>query len=133
MKFDQITGGCSATAYCPDDPVTRGQMAIFLMRGEFNQLTSLLQPLLVSGSPTTARIGQTTTILLTGSNTHFVQGTTVVKGGPGVVVGTVTVSSPTTLTAVVTIDLSVTPGQRTTLLAVTGVEEAVLPNGVILQ
>ncbi len=29
-----ITAGCSATTYCPDDPVTRGQMAVFLMRGK---------------------------------------------------------------------------------------------------
>lgn len=27
-----ITGGCSATAYCPNNPVTRGQMAAFLHR-----------------------------------------------------------------------------------------------------
>lgn len=25
-----ITGGCTATAYCPDAPLTRGQMAVFL-------------------------------------------------------------------------------------------------------
>jgi hypothetical protein len=25
-----ITGGCSPGAYCPDEPVTRGQMAVFL-------------------------------------------------------------------------------------------------------
>jgi hypothetical protein len=28
-----ITGGCSATTYCPADAVTRGQMAAFLRRG----------------------------------------------------------------------------------------------------
>jgi len=28
-----ITGGCGGTKYCPDDPVTRGQMAAFLGRG----------------------------------------------------------------------------------------------------
>lgn len=27
-----ITGGCSATQYCPNDPITRGQMAVFLAR-----------------------------------------------------------------------------------------------------
>ena len=27
-----ITGGCDATRYCPDDPVTRGQMAVFLLK-----------------------------------------------------------------------------------------------------
>jgi hypothetical protein len=27
-----ITGGCTSTTYCPDDPVTRGQMAVFLLK-----------------------------------------------------------------------------------------------------
>ncbi|MFW6039869.1 MAG: S-layer homology domain-containing protein [Gemmatimonadota bacterium] len=29
---DGVVSGCSATMYCPDDPVTRGQMAAFLLR-----------------------------------------------------------------------------------------------------
>lgn len=33
MRDLGITVGCSATTYCPDDPVTRGQMAVFLIRG----------------------------------------------------------------------------------------------------
>ena len=33
MKDAGITSGCSATLYCPNDPVTRGQMAAFLRRG----------------------------------------------------------------------------------------------------
>lgn len=28
-----ITTGCTATQYCPNDPLTRGQMAVFLSRG----------------------------------------------------------------------------------------------------
>jgi len=28
---DGITGGCTATTYCPDDPVTRAEMAVFLV------------------------------------------------------------------------------------------------------
>ena len=27
-----ITAGCGATNYCPTDPVTRAQMAVFLVR-----------------------------------------------------------------------------------------------------
>jgi hypothetical protein len=27
-----ITGGCDADSYCPDAPVTRGQMAVFLLK-----------------------------------------------------------------------------------------------------
>lgn len=32
IKTAGITAGCSATKYCPNDPVTRGQMAAFLTR-----------------------------------------------------------------------------------------------------
>ncbi len=31
LAADGITGGCSATAFCPNDPVTRAQMAVFLV------------------------------------------------------------------------------------------------------
>src|SRR5262249_43316529 len=33
MRELGITSGCSETRYCPDDTVTRGQMAVFLIRG----------------------------------------------------------------------------------------------------
>jgi hypothetical protein len=32
MKELRITDGCTATTYCPDEPVTRGQMAAFIVR-----------------------------------------------------------------------------------------------------
>jgi len=32
IRAEGITNGCSATRYCPNDPVTRGQMAAFLNR-----------------------------------------------------------------------------------------------------
>ncbi|MCZ2150634.1 MAG: SBBP repeat-containing protein [Bryobacterales bacterium] len=35
-----ITNGCTASNYCPDDPVTRGQMASFLIRGRLAVLPS---------------------------------------------------------------------------------------------
>jgi hypothetical protein len=35
LKDLGITSGCSATAFCPNDSVTRGQIAAFLMRGKF--------------------------------------------------------------------------------------------------
>jgi hypothetical protein len=31
LADDGITSGCTATKFCPDDPVTRGQMAVFLV------------------------------------------------------------------------------------------------------
>lgn len=39
LKELGITTGCSATAYCPGQPVTRGQMAVFLIRARLG-LTS---------------------------------------------------------------------------------------------
>jgi hypothetical protein len=32
MKQLGVTDGCTATTYCPGDPVTRGQMAVFIIR-----------------------------------------------------------------------------------------------------
>ncbi len=31
LAQDGITGGCTATTFCPNDPVTRAQMAVFLV------------------------------------------------------------------------------------------------------
>jgi hypothetical protein len=35
MRELAITTGCSTTTYCPDATVTRGQMAVFLIRAQF--------------------------------------------------------------------------------------------------
>lgn len=32
LAFSGITGGCGGGSYCPNDPVTRGQMAVFLAK-----------------------------------------------------------------------------------------------------
>jgi hypothetical protein len=50
-----ITTGCSPTQYCPDAPVTRGQMAVFVMRSAFNQMFPAPRPIVVSVSPTSRR------------------------------------------------------------------------------
>lgn len=34
MRQLNITSGCSTTTYCPDSPVTRGQMAVFVVRAK---------------------------------------------------------------------------------------------------
>ena len=34
MAAEGITGGCGGGKFCPDDPVTRAQMAVFLLAGE---------------------------------------------------------------------------------------------------
>jgi hypothetical protein len=55
-----ITGGCGGSKYCPNSPVTRGQMAVFL-----NRLGALGN---VGGQPTTPVVDALSV------NGHFIQG-----------------------------------------------------------
>ncbi len=127
MKQDNITSGCTPTTYCPDQNVTRDQMAVFLMVGGFN-LAAPTTPVLRSASPATGGLGETINVTLTAANTHFVEGTTTVTAGAGITVGTVTVYSATSVTAQLTIASNATPNP-VSLLVTTGTEEVVLPNG----
>ena len=132
MKQVGITSGCGATTYCPNDLVTRDQMAIFLVRGAFNQLLPAGTPIITSVSPAAGTHGQTVTATLTGQNTNFASGATQVSGGAGITVTSVTLTSATTLTAVLSIDGAAAPGPRS-LTATTGSEEATIPNGFQVQ
>ncbi len=129
LREDAITSGCGPSIYCPTEPVTRGDMAIFLMRAGFNQLLPPLEPVITQVSPATVGVGQTALLTITGLNTNFVQGVTVVSPIAGFTLGAVTVSSPTTLTVQVT--AAATSGaQPESVLVITGPEEAVLPNAL---
>ena len=132
MKLDGITSGCTATTYCPSDPVTRGQMAIFIMRGAFNQFLTAGTPVISSISPATLTRGYTGAFTITGVNTNFVQDATVISPIPGVTIGAVTVNSPTSLTVQLTA-ASNAIAQPYSILAITGSEQDVLPNGLVLQ
>lgn len=132
LKEDNVTSGCSSTLYCPASPVTRGDMAIFVMRAAFNQLLPAGQSVLVSVSPSALARGASATLTITGQNTSFVQGTTVLGAVPGLLIGPVTVVSPTVLTAPVTISTSAAQ-QPESILVKTGSEEPVLPNGFVIQ
>jgi hypothetical protein len=132
MKRDSITGGCTATTYCPNDPVTRGQMAIFIMRAEFYKLLPAGTPVITQISPSTLGVGTSGTYTLTGVDTNFVQGTTTISPIPGVTIGTITVNSATSLTVQLTAAANAT-AQPYSILAITGTEEDVLPNGLAIQ
>lgn len=130
LKEIGITGGCGdGTTYCPNDNVNRGQMAIFLMRGGFNQLLSATAPILTSASPNFASPGSTINITLTGSGTNFVQGTTTITPSPGLTAANVVVFSKTSLK----FDLAIPTGFKlgpVSVTAKTGAEEASIPNGI---
>ena len=61
-----------------------------------------------------------TTINITGTNTNFSQGTTVATFGPGISVNTLTINSPTSATAVVTVNTFATPEANTVTLTTAG-------------
>jgi len=132
MRFDGITSGCGPTTYCPTNSVVRGDMAIFIMKGLFNDLYPQGTPTLISVSPTTLVPGAPTTLTFTGSSTNFAAGQTIVTTVPLVSVTNVQVLSPTSLTVVLNATSSA-PVQPVGLVAITGAEQDVLPNGIAIQ
>jgi hypothetical protein len=131
MKQFGITSGCTATTYCPDDPVTRGQMAVFIMRGEFNLLLPANIPVVAWASPASASPGQTAVVTVVGQNTNF-SSVRQVNAGAGISVSNISVSNGTTLTAQFAVAPGATLGPRS-IVVTTGSEEATLPNGFHVQ
>lgn len=131
MRFDQITSGCSATQYCPNNPVTRGQMAVFIMRGMFNDLLAPGTPVITQISPSAIPAGQTTTVTVTGANTAFGPSTGL-AAMPGITTGPITVVSATQFTVPLTPSAGPLPGPVTAFVNTTG-QEAVLPNALTVQ
>jgi hypothetical protein len=127
-----ITSGCSPTAYCADDPVTRGQMAVFIMRGEFNQLLPASTPVVTWAYPASASAGQSVVVTILGQSTNFNSGLTQVSAGGGITVGSITVVNGTALTAQFVVAPGAALGPRS-ITVTTGSEEAILPNGFKVQ
>ncbi len=123
-----ITTGCGPTTYCPNDAVTREQMATFIMRGAFNQLLPAGTPVVTSVSPASGPAGSAITVTLTGQNTNWVNGLTQVGTAPAITVVSLLVTSSTTLTVQLGVSASAAPGPYS-LTTITGSEEATLPNG----
>jgi len=132
MRLENITSGCTASTYCSTEPVTREQMATFIMRGAFNQFLPAGTPIISQISPATLPVGTSATYTITGTNTNFVQGTTALSPIPGVTIGTITVISPTTMTVQLTAASNAVT-QPYSILAIAGSEQDVLPNGLVLQ
>jgi hypothetical protein len=132
LAQDGITTGCSATEFCPTADVTRAQMAIFLVRGAFNQLTLPGLPYISTISPSSFVAGaQAVTVTVTGVNTSFVQGSTALGPVTGVTFSNVTVTSPTTLTVDVAVSSTIVV-QPYPFLVITGTQEALLPDGLVV-
>jgi hypothetical protein len=132
LREDNITSGCSATTFCPTNPVLRGDMAIFLERGMFNNQLPAGQAYIGSLSTKMLSAGSTADITVNGVSTNFVQGVTVVNPIPGVQVNSITVNSPTSLTVNVTAG-SMPTNQPEAFWVTTGTQDAVLPAALSVQ
>ncbi len=129
MKEDNITTGCTPTTYCPANTVTRGDMAIFVMRGGFNQLLPAGTPLITAVSPATLTAGTSATFTVTGVNTNFVQGVTAMVPIGGITPSNLIVLSPTEFTVTLTA-ASTAAIQPESVYVQTEPQEAVLPNSI---
>jgi hypothetical protein len=85
-------------------------------------------PSLSSANPANGRLTQTLSVAITGSFSNFYQGISTANFGPGITVNSVSVSSPTSLTASITIAPSATLG-ATNVHVTTGSEALTLTNG----
>ena len=100
-----ITAGCSVGTYRPDEPLTRGQMAVFIVTGLLDQLVLPTIPLITQVAPNSGSAGEMLTVSLTGAGTNF-DATTQVTVPAGITASNVTVASPTSLTVQLSISSS---------------------------
>src|SRR6267142_468301 len=96
----------------------------FLLKEGFHVVAS---PITITLAPATGQQGQKLTVQITGTNTHFAQGTTQIGLGLGIILRNVSVSNATSLTALATIAASADLGTRT-LTVTTGSEAVSLNN-----
>jgi hypothetical protein len=91
-------------------------------------------------SPNSSNAGLSLQVSITGSYTHFVQGTSVASFGPGIAVGggtagqpgPITVTSSTAATAEIAISATAATGSQTVTVT-TGTEQAPITNGFSIQ
>jgi RHS repeat-associated protein len=133
-----ITAGCTTATpttlanYCPNDAVTRDQMAIFLIVGGFNLLEPTA-PAVTSVSPNSGVAGTSVPVTVTGVNTHF-DATTTILATAGVTSSTPTNVTSTSFQTTLTIPAGASLGQislttETPDANAAAGEEATLPNG----
>lgn len=131
-----VSSATSATAVINIDPsATTGGRNVTITTGA--EVATLIggftvnpgTPIITQLVPNTGAVGQQNlSVAITGQFTHFVQGTTFASFGSGISVVSLTVSSPTSATAVVNISTAAGVGPRTVQL-ITSSEVVTLTNG----
>jgi hypothetical protein len=129
---EHVTNGCGTDplVYCPDELVTRGQMASFIMRALFNQTTILgpTAPYVAGVSPNAvaAATGSQIAVTVTGANTNFQSGDTVTVPSGMLAVSNVVVNSATSISATLTVSSTAVAGPQA-LVVTTGGQNLTLP------
>jgi hypothetical protein len=136
-KDEYVTNGCGTNptltptlVYCPDELVTRGQMAAFIMRALFNETTILgpTAPQVTGVAPNTmaSTVGAHISVTITGTNTNFHTGDTVTVPSGMLAVSNVVVHSTTSITATLTANSNVVAGPQA-LVVTSGGQNLTLP------
>ena len=129
---ENITAGCGINplVYCPDELVTRGQMASFIMRALFNETSTLgpTAPMLTGVSPNTmaTTVGAQITVTITGVSTNFQTGDMVTVPSGMLAVSNVVVNSATSISATLTANANVVAGPQA-LVVTSGGQNLTLP------
>jgi hypothetical protein len=129
---EHITNGCGSSplVYCPDELVTRGQMASFIMRGLFNDTMVIgpTAPYLTTVSPNAVSqtAGSQITVTITGANTNFQSGDTVTVPSGMLAVSNIVVNSATSISATLTVNANAAAGPQA-LVVTTGGQNITLP------
>jgi Tc toxin complex TcA C-terminal TcB-binding domain len=119
----------AAAAGLRDITVRTGTEVARLTKGFRVLVITAGQPVLTDLNPNAGQPGQQNlSVTLTGQSTHFVQGTTTADFGPGITVASLTVTSPTSATAVVNVDPGAAVGGRDVTLT-TNTEVVTLARG----
>ena len=136
-KDEYVTVGCGTNPalvptliYCPDQLVTRGQMASFIMRALFNETTILgpTAPQVTGVTPNAlaATVGTQLKVTITGVNTSFQTGDTVTVPSGWLTASNVVVNSATSISATLTATASASAGPQA-LVVTSGGQNLVLP------
>lgn len=123
-----ISTGCVGNAFCPGNYITRGTMAQWVMRGEFNQLLPSKTPAITMVSPAAASPGQTVRLILLGENTTWSNfGYSSVSAGAGITTANIYAANGELLSVEVAIAPDARRGPRSITVS-SGGTEATLPN-----
>jgi hypothetical protein len=129
---EHVTNGCASNplSYCPDDLVTRGEMASFIMRGLFNETMVIgpTAPYLTVVTPNTVpqTAGSQITVTIASANTSFQTGDTVTIPSGMLTVSNIVVNSATSISAMLTVNANAVAGPQA-LVVTTGGQNITLP------